>query len=39
MGAFYTNVTVGHAAVDAVVAVLEELGRTVALDAHLTPVS
>ncbi len=33
MGAFYTNVTVKHADVDAVIAVLEKLGR----DAFVTP--
>jgi hypothetical protein len=33
MGAFYTNVTVRHADVDAVIAVLEKLGR----DAFVTP--
>jgi hypothetical protein len=33
MGAFYTNITVRHADVDAVIAVLERLGR----DAFVTP--
>ncbi len=33
MGAFYTNVTVRHTDVDAVIAVLEKLGR----DAFVTP--
>jgi hypothetical protein len=33
MGAFYTNVTVRHADVEAVIAVLEKLGR----DAFVSP--